>query len=312
MLNFIDLKSGCETLRPDTSVLCLGNFDGVHAGHSVLIESTENKCRELRKSDPNILGGAWCFRQPPADFLSVASHPLLTTVDEKLELFAKKGLDIAILGDFPELMSLSPNDFINEILIKQCGCVFAVCGYNFRFGKNAAGTGNDLNIFKFGSLICDAVSLNGEAVSSSAVRREIETGNVEKANSMLGREYSFTAEIKHGKALGRELGFPTVNQFIPACKAVPKNGVYAVCVLIDGITYKGIANIGNNPTFNNEITHCETHIFDFNSDLYGKTVKISFYKRLRDEIKFANAEELKNAVELDIVAARRFFLNNSI
>ncbi len=302
MLKFIDLHTGCETNEGRASVLCLGNFDGVHIGHSALIEKTVEKRNEL-----GILGGAWCFLQPPADFLLSTPQKRLTTLDEKLELFAKKGLDIAILANFEALRNTEPSAFVRDILIDRCSCQAAVCGFNFRFGKFGAGTPEALVGFAHGSLTVAPVELDGKTVSSSTIRELLLEGDAERASRMLGAPYSVSGEIGHGRALGKKLGMPTINLAFEGNKLIPRLGVYASKVTLDGEEYISVSNIGRNPTVGGNEIRLETHIIDFDRDIYGKNVKVSLYSHLRDERSFENTDALVSAVMHDIECTEKYF-----
>ena len=308
MLTFIDLRTGGTLSGDFRSVLCLGNFDGVHIGHSALIRRTLELKAQKSKEDSGILGGAWCFRQPPADFLSEASVPHICTLDEKLELFVTKGLDIAVLGDFTELRDLSPSAFSKEILYEKCHCRGVVCGFNFRFGAKGQGTPESLSDF-FGDAcaVVPAVSMNGKNVSSSAIREAVSRGDVESAEQMLGRPYSVSLTVEHGKKLGRKLGIPTVNQYFPSGRLRPLDGVYASYTELDRKIYPSVSNVGLNPTvYDGGKVRCETHIIGYCGDLYGRTVKVSFCKYLRGEQKFADIDELSAAMKRDTRIAEEY------
>ncbi len=302
MLKFIDLHTGRESKEGRASVLCLGNFDGVHIGHSALIEKTIEKRNEL-----GILGGAWCFRQPPADFLLSAPLMRLTTLDEKLELFSTKGLDIAILADFEALRNTAPSVFVREVLIEKCKCQSAICGFNFRFGKNGAGRPSDLVGFAHGSLTVDPVVLDGKTVSSTAIREHLINGDAETAARMLGEPYSVSGKIGHGRALGKKLGMPTINLAFDGGKLIPRLGVYSSKVTLDGKEYISVSNIGRNPTVGGNEIRCETHIIDFDREIYGKDVKVSLYHHLRGEKHFESTDALVNAVMNDIESTKNYF-----
>lgn len=310
MLSFIDLRTGRELSGRFRAVLCLGNFDGVHKGHAELISRTVGLRDRLSSEFPEILGGAWCFKQLPADFLSSGvTHRQITTTDEKLEAFASLGLDMAILGDFEELRGLSPTDFIENILKNECGCVSTVCGFNFRFGKNGVGTPEYLvKAFGVNAEVVTPVTVDGVTVSSSEIRKLILNGDTEAAAEMLGRPYSLTATVEHGKKLGNVLGSPTINQFFGSNKLVLPSGVYIGTTEFDNNTFPAVVNVGNNPTIvGNEKLRAESHIIGFSGDLYGKTVKTSFIKKLREEQKFDSLEELKNAIQRDVCHTKEYF-----
>ncbi len=308
MQKIIDLHTGREASFRAPLVLCLGTFDGVHLGHRALIEETVNQKALLSKHYPDILGGAWCFSQPPADFLFEKATPRITQLDAKLELFAESGLDVAVVGDFAALRSFSPRDFVKTVLAEKCHCIKSICGFNFTFGKNALGTPDDLSALECGNVLVPPVKIGGETVSSSAIRRFIESGELEKGAEMLGRNYSFTLPVVHGKTLGRKLGAPTLNQTIPEGFLIPSFGVYATRATVGGKTYCALTNVGTNPTVSDDKTvKCETHILGFSGDIYGEKVKTEFLHKLRGEMKFSGKEELAAAIAADIRAAKKYF-----
>ena len=294
---------------PSSCVLCLGTFDGVHIGHRALIRETLAQKSLLSEEYPDILGGAWCFSQPPADFLCSEPTPHLSTLDSKLELFRNAGLDIAVVGDFPAIRELSKDAFINDVLIGHCNCKKTVCGFDFRFGQRAAGTPPDLDALPHGNVTLSAVkTADGEAVSSSAIRKYLLSGKPERAAEMLGRPFDLTLPIIHGKTLGRKLGAKTANQLANKTDLVPAHGVYLTCATLAGITYPAITNVGKNPTVSNSDTvKIETHILGFSDDIYGDTMKIEFLSYVRGEQKFSSKEELAAAIAGDIEAAKKYF-----
>ena len=308
MQKIIDLHTGREASFCAPLVLCLGTFDGVHLGHRALIEETLKQKALLNDQYPDILGGAWCFSQPPAGFLFNKAIPRITDLDEKLELFATAGLDVAVVGDFSVLRSLSASEFVENVLKRDCRCKKSVCGFNFRFGKNALGKPEDLASIEHGNVLVPPVKIDDETISSSAIRQYIESGNVEKGSAMLGRNYSFTLPVVHGKTLGRKLGAPTLNQTIPEGVLIPSFGVYATRATVGGKTYCAVTNIGTNPTVSEDKTvKCETHILGFSGDIYGETVKTEFLKKLRGEMKFSGKDDLAAAIAADIRAAKQYF-----
>ena len=285
MLFAIDLHSGksVEINRP--AVLCLGNFDGVHKGHAELLSETRRLSRELSDKYPDIIGGAWCFLQPPADFLFDCPPPHLTENDEKMRLFADAGLDVVIFGDFCDYKDMSPETFVSEILIKQCRAVKAVCGFNFRFGKNASGTPEDLTGFADGdALVVPEVTEGGKIVSSTNIRAAILSGDIETANRMLGRPFSLELDVTRGKHIGSKLGFPTINQNFGKNSPILASGVYATKIEIGGETYPSITNVGENPTFGDgSPIHCETHVIGACKEFDVEKAKIYFFTKIRGE-----------------------------
>lgn len=314
MLEFIDLHTGSALVRRPPFVLCLGNFDGVHRGHMALVGRTLEEKAELSEKYPSILGGAWCFRQPPADFLSGAPSLRITSTEEKLRLFAKAGLDAVILADFPECRDMSPEVFVTGMLGEMCNCKKAVCGFNFRFGQGGKGTPDLLSALPEGYSELDPVKVGGVTVSSSAIRRLILSGDVGSAAEMLGRPFSVFLPVVHGKRLGRTLGLPTVNQHFGAHDLIPAHGVYAALAETDdGKTYPAAVNVGTNPTVKDDATVvCESHLLGFSGEIYGERVRVSFLSRLRGEKKFGGTDELAAAIRKDIENAEKYFADHNI
>lgn len=297
--NPIVLENGCG--------LCLGHFDGVHVGHRALFKELKrlNAAREQR-----LPLGVLCFTTPPAATLSKAPVPQLTALDEKLALIKSTGLDFAVLYDFPAVRDKSPEDFIKDALLGDCHAEMLVCGFNYSFGAKGAGTPSDLvRLFGEGGKravsIMEPVMDGAAVVSSSRVREMLQNGHPEDAARLLGRCYSLSGAVREGFARGRTIGIPTANLHFPPDILVPRYGVYAVTVRIGKRTYRGICNVGVRPTVNEgrDVT-CETYLFDYSGDLYGKTITVSFVYYLREERKFEDLLDLEAQIREDIVRAK--------
>ena len=308
-MRFINLKTRVEASFIDApTVLCIGDFDGVHLGHRQLVASVINTHRNLKNQHPSLLSGAWFF-----DSNSYKAAREIYTIEEKLDVFASLGLDYAIIAEFDEMKSLSPEAFVNVVLQEKCKCIHAVCGENFRFGAKAMGDSNALKSLMNGNAtIVPLLSLEDSTViSSTYIRSLLSEGNIVKANSLLGENYTICEPVIHGKALGRTLGIPTINQNIQGKQFILKNGIYATICTLDGNKYHGVTNLGLRPTVDDDgHKNIETHIIDFNGDCYGKRVKIEFVSRIRDEIKFESVDALKNQIQKDIQATKDYFENN--
>ncbi|MBO5715401.1 MAG: bifunctional riboflavin kinase/FAD synthetase [Clostridia bacterium] len=305
-MKFIDLKKRVEVaIISSPTVLCIGDFDGVHLGHRQLVASVLQKIKIIKNEYPNIVGGAWFF-----DSNTYKAAKEIYTIEEKLNVFADLGLDYAIIADFDEMKSLSPESFVRDVLQTGCGCIHAVCGENFRFGAKASGDSNFLKELMHGNAtIVPLMSVDGSTVISSTYIRELlASGDIFKANSLLGKPYTVCETVIHGKALGRKLGIPTINQNIQGKQFILKNGIYSTLCTVDGKKYFGVTNVGVRPTVDDDgHKNIETHIIDFNADCYGKKIKIEFLHRIRDEMKFESIDTLKEQIQKDIAATIYYF-----
>lgn len=293
---------------PVPCVLCLGNFDGVHPAHALLVRSAVQLAARL-----DAIPGAFCFSRPSGDYLQKNAPLHLTSTHTRLSLLFDAGAELALIASFPDMRELEPTQFMD--FLEEHGCVGVVCGDDFRFGRRAAGNAHTL-LARFGAqrtVIVPPQSLpDGQRISSSAVRTLLENGNAERAALMLGRPWAICSKVSHGKHLGSDWGFPTANQYFPARSVIPAHGVYAVRCTIDGKTYDGVANVGLRPTTdqNDARVNCETHLFDFEGDLYGKELHTAFYAYLRPERKFSDADALRAAIAADACRARDYFSKN--
>lgn len=286
-------------------VLCLGNFDGVHKAHSLLVQTACRLAAQL-----NAVPGAFCFTRPSGDYLQKNAPPHLANTHRRLSLLFEAGARLAILTSFPAIREMLPEQFLEYL--ESLGCIGVVCGDDFRFGKGAVGNARTL-LAHFGedrTVIVPPETLpDGQRISSSAIRTLLENGNAERAALMLGRPWAICSKVSHGKHLGSDWGFPTANQYFPARSVIPAHGVYAVRCTLDGKTYDGVANVGLRPTVdgNQARVNCETHLFDFDGDLYGKELHTAFYAYLRPERKFPDADALRAAISADAQKARDYF-----
>ena len=315
-LTFLDLRGAapCPMSQPPAhSVVCLGNFDGVHRAHKVLVRETVAMARELtEKEGTHVSPGAFFFIRPtldykknPTGFTPVQVRGHLTTLRDKLLLFAQMGLEFACVCNFPDIRDQSPEDFIS-LLRNDCNCVGVACGFNYFFGKGASGNISHLRE-QFGwdrVFVQPEMTLDGITVSSSRIRACLEQGDVETAEQLLGRPYSLDTNVVHGKALGRTLGFPTANQYFPAERAIPSRGVYAVLCHTPYGVFPGVSNVGIRPTVETYgRVNCETHVIGMKGDLYGRRIRVEFLSKLRSEQKFNGMEELVEAIRKDAADA---------
>jgi riboflavin kinase/FMN adenylyltransferase len=302
-----------DLLKINKPIVTVGTFDGIHLGHQHIF-------KQVLKSAENINGEPVIVTFWPHPRMIV--HPksaeimLLNTLEEKIELAQLQGIRHFIILSFTkEFSQLSSSEFIKEFLFKKIGLKGLILGYDHHFGKDRLGNSEQLHesAEKYGFFVenIEAFCLNGEKISSTKIRNALSTGNLEFANSLLSRNYSITGYVENGDKIGRKIGFPTAN-IRPDYnyKLVPCNGVYAVKVLIDKKEYLGMLNIGFRPTVNkgNENKSIEAHIIGFEGDLYGQKISLSFYKRIRDEMKFNSLEELTTQLDLDKEQISKYFL----
>ena len=305
-MRFINLKTRVETSSIDVpTVLCIGDFDGVHLGHRQLVASVLENHKQLKTNHPSLVSGAWFFNSN-----SYKAAREIYTIEEKLNVFASLGLDYAIIAEFDEMKSLSPLDFVNDVLQNGCKCIHAVCGENFRFGAKAAGDSKSLKSMMGGNAtIVPLIAVDDSTViSSTYIRSLLENGDILKANFLLGKPYSVCEPVIHGKALGRTIGIPTINQNVQGKQFILKNGIYSTACTIEGKKYFGVTNVGVRPTVDDDgHKNMETYIIDFNDDCYDKFVTVEFIHRVRDEMKFESLDALKAQIQKDINETIRYF-----
>lgn len=297
------LQSMSPVTPPLGVVLGLGNFDGVHVAHRELLNLVQRLC-DHHSANPS--RGVFCFSKPSADYLLPTPLPRLCTLEQKLELFRDCGMEYAFVADFSKIMHLSPEEFVNDVLIKKCHCAGAVCGFNYHFGKNGHGNAQTLEaLLPAPVLIQEAVYDGKTPISSTRIRGLLLEGKVEEAALLLSRPYSFTSTVIHGKSLGRKLGTPTINQAFPEGMLIPQKGVYVTDCEVNGKVYRAVSNVGIRPTVEQDATiNCESYLLDFSGDLYEKSVKVSFLKRIRGERTFGSTKELTEQIQKDVLFAK--------
>ena len=298
------LQTEQSSMISEASILCLGNFDGVHYAHRTLLRQAK---RMRDEKLPHARVGVFCFEKPSTDFLYTDPPKHLTTLEQKLKFFADEGMDFAYVADFEALRDLSPEEFVNKVLIAQCNCKAAVCGFNYRFGKSGSGTPSLLKTLlgEDAVVVQNAVEHNGITVSSTRIRELLNQGNVKEANALLTIPFSITAPVEHGKGLGRQLGAPTFNQLPPVGMLIPARGVYLTRCKVDGEFYYGLTNVGTHPTVDADAAlNLETHLLDFGGDLYQKELTVEFWDYIRPERRFGSPKDLQEQIQQDIKAVK--------
>lgn len=296
--------------RLDYGVVTSGTFDGVHLGHKKIL----SRLREI--SDQS--GGetvVLTFWPHPRTVVSEDSQSLqlLSTIDEKIELFSQLGIQHLLIVPFTRAFSeLSSHEYIQQILVEKIGTKKLIIGYDHRFGRNREGS------FEFLQEHCASYGFDVEeisrediedlAISSSRIRKALITGHVSEANELLGRPYTLSGTVVKGKQLGRTIGFPTANLHLhESYKLVPMNGVYIIQVIHNGNAYNGMLNIGVRPTVDGTIRTIEAHLFDFNQEIYGEDLQLNLLHYLRPEQKFDNLDMLVRQINLDKVQSQAYF-----
>ncbi len=293
-------------------VVALGFFDGVHIGHGELLKRTAAKAKEL-----SLIPAVLTYSSHPSEILAKEAVGLINTTEERCEIIRELyGIsDITVKEFTREYASLSCEIFADEILVKQMNAGYVVAGFDFRFGKGGKGDAETLSALcesrGIGCDIIDKVELDGDTVSSSRIRELIAQGDMEESARLLGHYHCIISEVVHGASLGEKLGFPTINQTLSPKLCLPKFGVYASRIEINGRTYTGVTNIGVRPTVaDGEAPRAETHIIDFSGDLYGKNVKVELVRFIRGEMKFSSVEELKKQIARDTELAKNEIAQN--
>ncbi|MCI8589188.1 MAG: riboflavin biosynthesis protein RibF [Clostridiales bacterium] len=275
--------------RPCRAVL--GTFDGMHQGHLSLF-SAAAACSERD-------GLALC-----AVVIEREKGERLTTIERRMDLIRQAGADFAYLFMLGEIKDLSCEAFADklqrELSVRAC-----VCGYNFRFGKDRAGSGDLLNDW-LPTVIVPAVCMDGAAISSTKIKGLLKQGSPEQAAKLLGRGYSVRGVVKHGRGLGADFGFPTANLTFPPRAVLPAKGVYVTDVLADGCRMRAVTNVGTRPTVGGTQFRAESFLLDFTGDLYEKEIQVIFLTHLRDEMKFDSTEALCAQIRQDVEKARAY------
>lgn len=280
--------------------LSLGMFDGVHLGHKSIID-------ELAKvgSENNLDTAILTFWPHPRFVFNPAEDlKLLNTLEEKISLIEKYGINHLFLKEFDEeFRNLTGEEFVRQILVDKLNVKYLIIGYDHSFGKNRSGNFELLQKLSkeldFEVEQMEAINIHENNISSTKIRNALLAGNIKEANEMLGYFYSVSGKVVHGKKLGRTIGYPTANIETESIKLLPKKGAYIVEVFLDDQKYKGMLSVGTNPTVNGEKLTVEVYILDFEGDIYDEAITVKFRDFLHDEIKFEGIEKLVERLDED-------------
>ena len=286
--------------QPGGCIAALGTFDGVHLGHRRVLADA------AKAGLPVVVV---TFAQHPQSVLAQQEKPRIFSPARCDVLFEKLGVAAVVRLDFAQLRGLSPEGFLDR-LVDELGAKGFACGFNFHFGKDAVGDAALLSAYAarkgLFSSVSEPITAAGEAVSSSRIRAALAAGDIATANAMLGEDYAIEAPVIHGDARGRILGFPTLNQALDETYLVPRYGVYAARVCVDGVAYPAVTNIGVRPTFDvSRTVLAESYVIGFSGDLYGRTVRVALTRFLREEQKFDSPEALITQMKQDAEDAQK-------
>jgi len=294
-----------NTVVTQDTAITIGKFDGLHRGHTKLIEKV--------KGYEDLLSVVFSFSPHPRSVLTNEEVLQICSQEERKEMIEKAGIDVFVEYRFDlEFAKLTPKTFLRDILVKKFNCKVLVLGETYRFGRNAVGDvdyildmtkelGIELVVVP-NELVCS------EKISSSAIRRLIKAGNINEANKLLGHTYSARGPVEKGNGIGGAiLGYPTANMAVCDKKVLPNNGVYATKTYYKGVEYQSLTYIGTKPTINHNSTVVETYLMDFSEDLYMKEIEVHFYDKVRGEKKFDTLEDLREGIKADVELIKKGF-----
>jgi riboflavin kinase/FMN adenylyltransferase len=318
-----------ELLTP--TAVALGKFDGVHLGHQRVIQPVLQPSKGENLPQQRIYSTVVTFHPHPQEFFTGQLRALLTPLDEKVQHLRSLGVEQLVLLPFDrELSALSPQEFVEKILVQKLQCQKISVGQDFCFGKDRTGTAGELQLLaaKYNIPVtivplqtypnnlpteykCGSTTAQDNRISTSLIRQTLEGGDIQRANLLLGRPYTFTGLVIQGQQLGRTIGFPTANLQLPKDKFLPHQGVYAVLISIlsevsdTSAQYLGVMNIGYRPTVDGSHSSVEVHLLDWSGNLYGQKLIVQLVEFLRPEQKFPSIEALRTQIQFDCTQARK-------
>ncbi len=274
------------------TAVALGKFQGLHKGHMLLIDEIIRISHEKKVSSAVFT-------------INMPSEKILHLPEERYNILERKGIEFAVECQFSkEFAAMTPEQFVREVLVERLNVAFVCVGTDFRFGCNREGNVDTLyrfgEIYNFEVIAFDKLKISDTVVSSSLLREKVLSGNMDEFCEYAGRYYCISGDVLFGKQIGRTIGFPTANILPDDRKLLPPFGVYETYVIIDGVQYKGVTNVGDNPTISGDNpVSIETNIIDFDGNLYGRHVEVYFKRFLRPQVQFNNLEELKKQINSD-------------
>lgn len=301
-----------EIDKIEETVVALGNFDGVHKGHQEIISRTVKSAQAA-----GYKSAVFTFSNHPKNLMAgdiVVKNILYA--DEKAAIIGRLGVDYMFNIPFDQsILTMDPIDFIDKLLLDKFNMRQAYCGFNYHFGYKAKGNAEVLmkeGMKKgFGIHIQEPFEIDGNLVSSTFIRSLIQEGRVDQCEKYMGRLYSIGGEVVVGNKLGRTIGFPTSNIMIDETMVTPPNGVYVTYCTYNGVRYPSVTNVGVKPTIGTYHKNVETHIFNFDKELYGKNIRVEFLEKTRDERKFDSVEALSKQITDDCITARSHHRRNA-
>ncbi|MBI5809805.1 MAG: bifunctional riboflavin kinase/FAD synthetase [Deltaproteobacteria bacterium] len=306
------LRNGPSMRGIKGPVITLGNFDGIHAGHRLILRKVAERARRL--GSPSAV---YTFEPHPMKVVSpLRCPPLILDSEDKKALIKALGIDLLVLARFTkEFAALHPREFVEDVLVEGLNVREVWVGRSFSFGKGKLGTVDYLkelgSEFGFKVYIIPPYKMGGRVVSSSRIRGLINEGSVAEAARLIGREFSIKGMVVKGKEVGVEIGFPTANLKV-ASELIPRDGVYAGRAVIDNRRYMAAVNIGTAPTFGGKGRTVETHIIGFRKNIYGKKMRVEFLRRLRDEKEFKSKDALVRQIQRDVQRVKTLIKTNQI
>ncbi len=304
----VTYNSLINTNTKENTAVALGYFDGVHKGHKLVLNAAKKAAEQN-----NLQSTVFTFSLSKTQNIKGGK---IFSENENKRRVESLGFINYYCPPFESFCNLMPEEFVKHVLIEKLNAKQVFCGENFMFGKNKSGDINTLKMlcekYKIKVNVLGTVKYKGEDISSTRIRNSLLQGDINSVNEMLEEPYNIDFSIMHGNKIGSTMGFPTINQTYPNDMTQPKSGVYITSVEINGVCYAAATGLGNRPTFNGENVTCETFIINFNKNLYGENIVVSFYEYLKPTVKFNTKQELENYIKSAVEKSIDYFNTNGI